>query len=62
MHANRARHPVPIRYPSHAEFVVVEATDLTYGPVDVPGEQAGSLYVAGTTAYAAVRAVAGGTG
>lgn len=47
---------------SHAEFVVVEAADLTRRPADVSWEQAGSLYVAGTTAYAAVRAVAAGPG
>jgi NADPH:quinone reductase-like Zn-dependent oxidoreductase len=47
---------------SHAEFVVVEATDLIRRPADVPWEQAGTLYVAGTTAYAAVRAVAAGPG
>jgi NADPH:quinone reductase-like Zn-dependent oxidoreductase len=43
---------------SHAEFVVVEATDLIPRPAGVPWEQAGTLYVAGTTAYATVRAVA----
>ncbi|GAA4494443.1 NADP-dependent oxidoreductase [Actinoallomurus oryzae] len=47
---------------SHAEFVVVEAADLIPRPADVPWEQAGTLYVAGTTAYAAVRAVAAGPG
>src|SRR5262249_2429384 len=47
---------------SHAEFVVVEAADLIHRPGDVPWEQAGALYVAGTTAYAAVRAVAAGPG
>jgi NADPH:quinone reductase-like Zn-dependent oxidoreductase len=47
---------------SHAEFVVVEATDLIHRPQDVSWEQAGTLYVAGTTAYAAVRAVAAGPG
>ncbi|MEU7863506.1 NADP-dependent oxidoreductase [Nonomuraea sp. NPDC049141] len=47
---------------SHAEFVVVEAADLTRRPADVPWEQAGSLFVSGTTAYAAVRAVAAGPG
>ncbi|HEX7660157.1 MAG TPA: NADP-dependent oxidoreductase [Pseudonocardiaceae bacterium] len=43
---------------SHAEYVVVEATDITPKPPSVPWEVAGSLFVAGTTAYAAVRAVA----
>jgi len=47
---------------SHAEFVVVEAADLIHRPADVPWEQAGSLFVSGTTAYAAVRAVAAGPG
>lgn len=43
---------------SHAEYVVVEAADLTPKPPEVPWEVAGSLFVAGATAYAAVRAVA----
>lgn len=42
---------------SHAQFVLVEEADLTPRPSGVPWEVAGSLYVAGTTAYAAVRAV-----
>jgi NADPH:quinone reductase-like Zn-dependent oxidoreductase len=42
---------------SQAEFVVVEASDLTFRPRHVPWEAAGSLFVAGTTAYAAIRAV-----
>lgn len=42
---------------SHAEFVVVPAGNLTAKPVEVSWEVAGALYVAGTTAYAAVRAV-----
>ena len=42
---------------SHAEFVVVEASDLTHRPRNVSWEAAGSLFVAGTTAYAAIRAV-----
>ena len=42
---------------SQAEFVVVEASDLTPRPRNVSWEAAGSLFVAGTTAYAAVRAV-----
>jgi NADPH:quinone reductase-like Zn-dependent oxidoreductase len=42
---------------SHAEFVVAEAENLTPRPDGVPWEVAGSLFVAGTTAYAAVRAV-----
>ncbi len=43
---------------SHAQFVVVEEADLTPRPAGVSWEEAGSLYVAGTTAFAAVRAVA----
>ena len=43
---------------SHAEYVLVEAADLTAKPSELPWEVAGSLFVAGTTAYAAVRAVA----
>ncbi len=42
---------------SHAEFVLVESSDLTHRPSNVSREEAGSLFVAGTTAYAAVRAV-----
>src|SRR5689334_1821455 len=42
---------------SHAEFVVVEASDLIHRPHNVSWEAAGSLFVAGTTAYAAIRAV-----
>jgi NADPH:quinone reductase-like Zn-dependent oxidoreductase len=43
---------------SHAEYAVVAAEHLTAKPAGVPWEVAGSLYVAGCTAYAAVRAVA----
>jgi NADPH:quinone reductase-like Zn-dependent oxidoreductase len=43
---------------SHAQFVVVPAGQLTAKPSEVPWEVAGALFVAGTTAYAAVRAVA----
>jgi NADPH:quinone reductase-like Zn-dependent oxidoreductase len=42
---------------SHAEFVVVPAGNLTAKPAGVSWEVAGALYVAGTSAYAAVRAV-----
>jgi len=42
---------------SQAEFVVVEAKDLTHKPRNVSWEAAGALFVAGTTAYAAIRAV-----
>jgi len=42
---------------SHAEFVLVEAGNLTPKPAEVPWEVAGALFVAGATAYAAVRAV-----
>jgi NADPH:quinone reductase-like Zn-dependent oxidoreductase len=42
---------------SHAEYVLVEAGNLTPKPAGVPWDVAGALYVAGATAYAAVRAV-----
>jgi NADPH:quinone reductase-like Zn-dependent oxidoreductase len=42
---------------SQAEFVVVPANHLTPKPPAVSWEVAGALFVAGTTAYAAVRAV-----
>jgi NADPH:quinone reductase-like Zn-dependent oxidoreductase len=42
---------------SHAEFVVVDDVALTSRPVGLPWDVAGSLYVAGTTAYATVFAV-----
>ena len=42
---------------SHAEYVLAEATNLIAKPAGVPWEAAGGLFVAGTTAYAAVRAV-----
>jgi NADPH:quinone reductase-like Zn-dependent oxidoreductase len=42
---------------SHAEYVAVEAENLTPKPANVSWEVAGSLAVAGTTAYAAVNAV-----
>jgi NADPH:quinone reductase-like Zn-dependent oxidoreductase len=42
---------------SQAEYVVAEAADLTPKPSGVSWEAAGALFVAGTTAYAAVRAV-----
>src|ERR1700690_4478472 len=45
------------RRASHAEYVVVEAHNLTIKPAKVPWEVAGSLAIAGSTAYAAVRAV-----
>jgi NADPH:quinone reductase-like Zn-dependent oxidoreductase len=43
---------------SHAELVIVEVGHLVPRPAHVPWEQAGALFVAGTTAYAAVKAVA----
>jgi len=43
---------------SQAEYVLVEAGHLTARPAGVPWQVAGSLFVAGATAYAAVRAVA----
>jgi NADPH:quinone reductase-like Zn-dependent oxidoreductase len=42
---------------SHAEYVLVEAENLTARPPGVPWQVAGALFVAGATAYAAVRAV-----
>jgi NADPH:quinone reductase-like Zn-dependent oxidoreductase len=42
---------------SHAEFVVADVEHLVERPGNVPWEVAGSLFVVGTTAYAAVRAV-----
>jgi NADPH:quinone reductase-like Zn-dependent oxidoreductase len=47
---------------SHAELVVTEAADLVPKPAGVSWEAAGSLYVAGGTAWAMVRAVAAGRG
>jgi NADPH:quinone reductase-like Zn-dependent oxidoreductase len=46
------------RRASHADYVVVKASDIVRRPGNVPWEVAGALFVAGTTAYAAVRAVA----
>ena len=43
---------------SQAELVVVDAQNVTPRPSAVSWEAAGALFVAGTTAYAAVRAVA----
>jgi NADPH:quinone reductase-like Zn-dependent oxidoreductase len=43
---------------SQAEYVLVEAGNLTAKPAGVPWEMAGALFVTGATAYAAVRAVA----
>ena len=45
------------RRASHAEYVVVEAQNLTIKPAKVSWEIAGSLAIAGSTAYASVRAV-----
>jgi NADPH:quinone reductase-like Zn-dependent oxidoreductase len=42
---------------SQAELVVIEADHLIHRPAHVSWEQAGALFVAGTTAYAAVQAV-----
>jgi NADPH:quinone reductase-like Zn-dependent oxidoreductase len=47
---------------SQAELVVVLAENVTARPAGVPWPVAGSLFVAGTTAYAAVRAVAASSG
>jgi NADPH:quinone reductase-like Zn-dependent oxidoreductase len=43
---------------SHAEYVLVEAANLTAKPAVVPWEVAGALFVAGVTGVATVRAVA----
>jgi NADPH:quinone reductase-like Zn-dependent oxidoreductase len=43
---------------SQAEFVLVESSNLVPRPANVSWEQAGALFVAGTTAFAAVRSVA----
>jgi NADPH:quinone reductase-like Zn-dependent oxidoreductase len=43
---------------SQAEFVLVDSGNLVPRPRNVSWEQAGALFVAGTTAYAAVRSVA----
>lgn len=42
---------------SQAEYVLVDAAHLTLKPAHVPWEQAGALFVVGTTAYAATKAV-----
>ncbi|MGO8981975.1 MAG: NADP-dependent oxidoreductase [Streptosporangiaceae bacterium] len=47
---------------SQAEFVLAEQQNLTLRPAAVPWEVAGSLFVAGSTAYAAVRAVGASSG
>ncbi|MEJ0050120.1 MAG: NADP-dependent oxidoreductase [Methylovirgula sp.] len=47
---------------SQAELVVVDADHIVPRPAHVSWEQAGALFVAGTTAYAAVRAVSLKTG
>ena len=47
---------------SHAEMVVAEADNLVARPANVRWDEAGSLFVAGTTAYAAVGAVKLGPG
>jgi NADPH:quinone reductase-like Zn-dependent oxidoreductase len=43
---------------SQAEYVVVEAANLTPKPPNVPWDVAGGLFVAGVTGFATVRAVA----
>jgi NADPH:quinone reductase-like Zn-dependent oxidoreductase len=47
---------------SQAELVVVDAENVTARPAGVPWPVAGSLFVVGTTAYAAVRAVSATSG
>jgi NADPH:quinone reductase-like Zn-dependent oxidoreductase len=48
------------RRASHAEYVSVPEDHLVYKPPNLSWEAAGSLFVVGTTAYAAVRAVGAG--
>src|SRR3954454_8654153 len=43
---------------SHAEYVLVEAANLTAKPAEIPWEVAGALFVSGVTGVATVRAVA----
>lgn len=43
---------------SHAEYLAVKADQLVARPAQVSWEEAGGLFVVGTTAYAAVKAVA----
>ena len=50
------------RRSSHAEYVAVPVTQLIAKPAGLSWEVAGSLYVVGCTAYAAVRAVGAGAG
>src|SRR5262245_10440582 len=45
------------RRASHAEYVVIDAQNLTRKPANVSWEVAGSLAIAGSAAYASVRAV-----
>ncbi|MGY0487916.1 NADP-dependent oxidoreductase [Streptomyces sp. WG-D5] len=45
------------RRASHAEFVAVDDVNLVHRPAGLPWDVAGSLYVAGATAYACVWAV-----
>jgi NADPH:quinone reductase-like Zn-dependent oxidoreductase len=42
---------------SQAQYVAVEGENLVHRPSNLPWDVAGSLFVAGTTAYAAVRAI-----
>jgi len=50
------------RRASHAQFVAVPEGQLIFKPAELSWQAAGSLYVVGTTAYAAVRAVGAGPG
>ena len=47
---------------SQAELVVIDAANATAKPAGVPWEVAGALFVVGSTAFAAVRAVGAGSG
>ncbi|MCW2542251.1 MAG: putative oxidoreductase [Frankiales bacterium] len=50
------------RRSSHAQYVAVPVDQLITKPTEVSWEAAGALYIAGCTAYAAVRAVGAGRG
>lgn len=47
---------------SHAEYVLVDAVNVTPKPANVPWEVAGALFIAGATGFATVRAVAPAAG
>jgi NADPH:quinone reductase-like Zn-dependent oxidoreductase len=47
---------------AHAELVILDRSNITRKPSEVPWEVAGTLFVAGATAWAAVRAVGAAEG